>query len=382
MQRALVKLHLYAGLIPALFLIPIALSGAVMILDRQLDTPSFHASDYEVTPASQRAPLDPIMERVQQAYGQPEHLTLRGRDTGALEFRFEDRETLYVNPYDGAFLGYEQDFRRPFSRFIRTVHTDLLMGTGGQWVVGLSTAGMAVALIAAMVLMGQRLQRAGARILRVRGIKNPLSRYSRLHGTLGLFFTPVLVIMALTGCFLAFEPVEELTAASLGHPRVQDQTPLTATAGDQRASLDAIVTAAGLTDSDANFMRARLNFPENPREALRIQLSAPDGRQTVFVDPYSAEIIQNGHAEAANQRRSLVSTMRSLHYGTFFGIATELLWLLGCLATTALSLTALWTWSEKKRRKMRGSRRPSRAAHAPTKRPIALRTQSSQGEHG
>lgn len=113
LKASLVRLHRYAGLGAALFLVAAGISGAIIAAEGTLLPPSFVAEHHRVEPRSRREPLEPVLAELQERYGEaPGRLTVRGDPAFPDEYRISGREAVYVDPYAGEIIARTAPARR------------------------------------------------------------------------------------------------------------------------------------------------------------------------------------------------------------------------------------------------------------------------------
>jgi uncharacterized iron-regulated membrane protein len=146
-----------------------------------------------------------------------------------------------------------------------------------------------------------------------------------LHRWVGLAASVIVFVVAVTGCFLAFE--EELDRAL--HPEF-----FQVARSEERLSVDALVEAA------------RQKFPRLPVMGLRLpqQVGEPiaigfGNRARVFLDPHDGR-------ELGVQREShpFIKALNQLHIRLMLGPTGATIVGVATLVTLALALSGLWLW--------------------------------------
>ena len=149
MKKLILNLHLCVGLIAALFLISLSLSGAIIAFEGELNR-TFHPELTNVKPIGQPLNWDVFRARVEeQSPGwklirsyfpdQPNRSAyVRLRSVATRRIRF-----IYVNHYTGAILGSTEDGSNWIIK-IHDLHVNLLTGKVGNRIVTWSTFGLLI----------------------------------------------------------------------------------------------------------------------------------------------------------------------------------------------------------------------------------------------
>ncbi|MCQ0032900.1 PepSY domain-containing protein [Burkholderia glumae] len=136
--RTLWRWHFYAGLFVMPFLIVLAITGTLYCFQPQIE-PLLYAHRLVVTPrATPALDADTLLARARASLpdgAQPVSAEIRRAPERSAEFVFRlpggRRESVYVDPYDGAVLGTLGVDDR-FMQIVRMVHRKLLLGKPGE----------------------------------------------------------------------------------------------------------------------------------------------------------------------------------------------------------------------------------------------------------
>jgi len=168
---------------------------------------------------------------------------------------------------------------------------------------------------------------------------------ARVHLWGGLLLGPVVLVLGLSGAALVFR--EELDALGTA--------PATVARGAPRA-LDAIAAAALLTEPNGE-VRA-LAIPSRSGQPYRVQIAHGARQVDVLVDPVTLRVVDSRAPE-----RSLMAAVRSLHAGFHAGRpGVAAVGVIGA-ALVAESVTGIWLYGPRLRRRRHGGRRRSRGLH-------------------
>ena len=157
-------------------------------------------------------------------------------------------------------------------------------------------------------------------LVRVRDRRNRPAWVFRLHSVLGIATGVLLSVIFLTGVLLLYRP--EIDAALNPWLQVDE--------GGQTASVDDLLDAAAHHVDLAATKRLDIVWPASPNHAMRIGANGPEGAEVVYVNPYSAEIIDRS-------LRWKTDLIRRLHVQ--FNLGTFGHWTAGAVALIAVWLS-------------------------------------------
>lgn len=220
------RLHALPGVVLALGLTFIALTGAVLSVQPALDRMAVPAIPQGMSVAA-------LAEAVAARHRSID--AIRVRADGTITVSFDDGETRgieRVEPATGAGLGPYQVSGT--TRFITNLHRAFLMGDAGRLAAGFGAFAMLALSISGLILLARRLGGARALLRPIRG--TPAQRW---HGELGRLAAAGLVLSSLTGLWMS--------AGTFGLiPEVQTPAPEITASGGAPApvgSLSALKTA-------------------------------------------------------------------------------------------------------------------------------------------
>lgn len=95
-------------------------------------------------------------------------------------------------------------------------------------------------------------------------------------------------------------------------------------------------------------------FPSKPEDALRIRMKLPQeneeyGNSNVYLDHYSGEVLRVDNALKMPLGNRLLNSFVPLHYGTFGGLPTRILYVFVGLAPLILFISGFVMWRYRKR---------------------------------
>jgi uncharacterized iron-regulated membrane protein len=410
--RTLWRWHFYAAIFVMPLLVVLAITGTIYCFQPQIE-PLLYPGRLVVEPAATpRLSEDALLARATAAMP-PGSRALRasiGTDPRrSAEFVFAspggDKQSVYVNPYDGAVLGTLSVDHR-FMQVDRMIHRKLLLGKPGELIMELAACWTLVMIGTGVALWWPRAPSTVRQSLLPRFGQRGRPFLKSLHGALGIWLAAGALAFILTGLPWSgswgrqFKAIA--TQASFGSPRrsgpqvhstppaslaqpqapgkgddsmpgmVMDDLPLPQApwaVGDttvprshaeaQPASLPiervmAIAKSRGIAgDYDvvlpatATGVYTVSRFPADPQR-----------ERTLHIDRYSGAVLEDIGYQEYGPVSKAVAYGTSLHMGRYFGLANQIVCATISLGLVAMVVTGCAMWWQ---------RRPARTLGAPAR---------------
>ena len=358
MKKLLLNLHLWAGLIAALFLVILGVSGALVAFEGEIDRALNPGLSY-VQPQAQTLTLEAIGKKLLAAYpgAKIEEFGLPQRADFSLFVALKDASgknlALFVNPYTGEVLG-SADHANHFANKVHQFHTHLLIGEIADEVTGWSAVFLLVLSITGIILWWPR------KLFRLRWSLSPenggsLRRFNfELHNLVGILSSVVLLIFAWTAICIHWEgEVGKLAQQMSPAPRVRPQSPQIPLPGSTPLSPDRLIEIAHNTLPEARIMAIEL--PENAKQAATVALKFPEdrtpaGRSRMRIDAYNGKVLQ---VQSSRDMSAAVKYARmwnrELHTGDILNLPTRILAAFFSLMLPVLAITGPLIWWSRRR---------------------------------
>ena len=376
------KLHLILALSVGIIFVVLGLSGSLLVFRaelRQAAAPSLEAFDLD-------AEILDVDQMAAKLSGQYNAFELRSvvlprthQDPYVFSFRYEtggnhQLEKLFVDPTTGETKSVDQH-QSVLEAWIYQLHANLFLSARGNQLVGIFGLLSLILIVLGLMLWARSLRGSGLRGVGLRGLKRSLwiprqakgnALLSGVHKLSGLYLSPLLVLLVITGTTLVFrenfiDPLESSRAT----PRQ------TTTLGDNHVNdpSKTCVRMAGVEEyiyeAESTFPEAIATFVQLPRRAGRpveitlrhsSEISSPLGLTKVMLDPRCGQVLKTLDGRNLNLSQTLTETIVALHNGSFFGPAGRLLYLILGLTPLFFLVTGTFFWLGKKRRKTETSR--------------------------
>ena len=336
------KIHRVLGLFVAAFWLVQALTGVLLTFRQELDQATLPGRGAPVVTAG----LGERIESIQHAGGRVTSVWVADFGADQFDLRYVESGTERRMRVDGAGRVLRDGLQNaPFANggFFRTltlIHTSLLAGDTGEWLIALSGV-----LLISNVVLGLKLAwpRAGMwrRALTLRSSSNKAARLYGFHRTVGLWVAVPLLIVVAAGVALRFDDgIESALGVALAPPT---SVPAGSSTPPARALDIALarfpgstVTALSMPTSDHAWYRVRVHAPG--------EVSRMYGTTTVFVSAANGEILREYPARQASFARSFYDTLYPLHTGELGGLAGRSLLLVLGVALLVMGVYGIRLW--------------------------------------
>lgn len=374
--RTLRKVHLGIGLVLGLHFCLIATTGALYTFEPEL---SALARQHFVVTAGNVGP-DRATEAIQAKYPEWKNDGLR---FPTADFPFYsayligDKEPentffwtdVYVDPGSGRVLGEIDNGDWNLAGLLQVavqLHIRLCAGEAGRQFVDFSILFFVLTLIVGAVLWWPGMRRFG------HGFKLRLHRNAFVadydwHRITGILATPLLLVMACTGLLWAFPEVVK--------PLVYWVCLESPPSPDAAAPLESAVPANAVPVLPLSELQARAQKEFADSELTSIWIDPrpngvaqaylrngtwppPEGTtQMIVFDKYSGEVLRIEDSRTLSSAESLIEVWaHPLHYGSFGGLTTKILYALAALAVNGLYVSGVGMWWIKRRKKRAAAR--------------------------
>ncbi|MDQ3139297.1 MAG: PepSY domain-containing protein [Pseudomonadota bacterium] len=350
------SVHKWIGILLAVLVIPVSLSGSALVwhdwLDETANPARYAVSDSATRLApsayvtAARAAMQPGERIAQMRY--PEHkgaivITLQSAQPG-------ERTNLWIDPADGRLLDRASS-NDGLVRVLHRLHGSLMVPGVGRQIVGWIGVAMLVSALTGLWLWWP-LKGRWTQGLRWR--RQPTVN-ANLHHQAGFWIAIPLAMLAFTGVWISFPP---LFAAVAGlpppPPRSAPAQPLTAPG----MAPDAALAAASV---HATGPLVSIAWPTDKKAEWKLGFAREGGNAEVVVDDATRAAIPPGPVKP----ETLARTMRRLHDGTGMGAIWQVVIFVGGILPALLAVTGLIMWLRTRGRRGDAVRRRKQRSRIP-----------------
>jgi uncharacterized iron-regulated membrane protein len=358
LRRLWLNIHLWIGLGLAVLLVPIGLSGSLLVWHDHLDAavspsryaatsgPALPASTLTAIAAEKAGPnFRPWVVRFPESAGWPVVVSVR---EARIERGVRPRVlSVYLDPPTGRVLDVV-NFRTSLIGFLHRFHENLTIPEySGRAIVGWAGVGMLILSLSGIYLWWPR---GGGFVKGLRWRRGPTLSLN-LHHLLGFWIAIPLAVVSATGIYLGFPQQARGLLASVAPMTPQQRggfgVPLLQ---NVNLTVDAALGAALAGEQGAQ--PAAIFVPTQQNNAWRVQLRVPDtpGVTTIMVDDRSAAVSKV--AQLPGDRIAL--WIRWIHEGSHSGPVWQIIVFISGLLPTLFAVTGLLIWLRKRRNRRAG----------------------------
>ena len=384
LHRTIFRLHFYAGLIVAPFVLILSITGAIYLFVTEIEDIA-HPSWRFVQTQGAHLPADRIVDGALTAFpgAQPTRADLptTPNRTAVVFLTPENGEPfrVYVDPETGHALGsfiYGQTLTGVSDR----LHGSLLLGDTGDLIVELASCWAIVLILTGLYLWWPRSGNRFWGVFLPRFTKGRLF-WRDMHAVTGVWVSGLLLFLIVTGLPWAtnwggnFERV--IASAGLGYPAsYRTHINHAATASTPQSTL--VQTAPGIpwtlqqapAPHSAHFAHAghvmpisvgeaarifareglttayRLNYPRDEHDVFTAYTypDQPEGQRTIHIDQYSGAVLNDVNFADYGPAAQAIEWGVAIHMGNYFGVPNQILMLIAALGGAVLSLTGPIMW--------------------------------------
>jgi uncharacterized iron-regulated membrane protein len=336
------KIHRVLGLCVAVFWLVQAVTGVLLTFRQELDNVTLRRHGAPVVTAG----LGQRIEAIQHAGGAVSSLWVADFGADQFDLRYVESGTERLMRVDGAGRVLRDGLENAwvvnggFFRTLTLIHTSLLAGDTGEWLIALSGV-----LLVSNVALGLKLAwpRAGMwrRALTLQSSSNEAARIYGFHRTVGLWVAVPLLIVFVAGVALRFDDnIESALGVALAPPASAPAGVGTTPAQALDIALarfpGSTLTALSMPTSDGAWYRVRVHAPG---EVARMY-----GTTTVFVSAANGQVLREYPAREASFARAFYDTLYPLHTGELGGLTGRLFLLILGISLLVMGVYGIRLW--------------------------------------
>jgi uncharacterized iron-regulated membrane protein len=348
LRRAVFQIHLWAGILVSLYVVIIALTGAVLVFEDELTSTTLPASLSPLN-SSRLASIPAVMQQFQQSYP--------GARVNEIDTPWPTVPAYRLQAFSatGSEFNLAADpvtaslYRQPYSwvNWVHDLHVYLLLGSAhGEQVNGIGAAILLLLSVTGILLWWQGL-RNWSRALLI----NLRCNWRRInfdaHHAIGIWTLAIVLWWSISGVYFGWykQFVSVVNAISPLQGMLSPPLPQHLSAGAQRAPLVAIVAAAQQASPHGRlFSLSDPSLQGTLVYALMDLRNAGDfsHRDIVTIDTTNAQVLTVWHYGQNHSAGDwFIWFMHPLHFGTLWGMGFKVIWFLLGLSLAILSATGV-----------------------------------------
>jgi uncharacterized iron-regulated membrane protein len=345
--------HRWLGLTAGILLCIAGVTGSILVFWHEIDQMMLGWRFGQVIPVGESLSVDAIAETVKAAYT-GKALTLSSisfpnRDNQPYMASFLDAAGYYlevfVNPYAGKIMGYRQ-WETSWVGRVYDLHYKLLAGDIGSSIMGLVALFTLILSLTGIVLWsGWRKLQAGFKIKWDGHIKRV---NFDLHKVAGIVTAIFLTLIGFTG-FVWNVPQARIEAgiyAITFTPKSVDPVSKPIPGKLSLPIADLIQRANAVVPNAKTTYISFANKPEAPFIVAKKQTQEAGkyGNTRIYLDQFTGAVIRLQNGVKLSRAEAILNQFAPLHFGTFGGLPTRILYVFVGLAPLMLFITGFLMW--------------------------------------
>ena len=354
--------HRWLGLTIGILLCIAGVTGSILVFWHELDhwilTQRFGA----ILPADTTAAIPAIVDQLKATYT-PKNLTLsslsfpeqRGYPYVAwLQDTAEHYLQAFINPYTGQIIG-DRPWETSWAGRILELHYKLLAGDIGTLIMGI------VALLTLMLSLSGIILWPGWRKLAA-GFKIKWDGHIKrvnfdLHKVFGIVTAVFLALIGFTGFAWNIPQAKVTEAIHLATFTPKPADPVSVPiAGQQPLAIADLIQRADAAIPNAQ--TTYISFANKPEAVFDVgkrqaQETGQHGNTHIFIDQFSGKVVQLKDGVKPTRAEAILNQFSAVHFGTFGGVPTKILYVFVGLAPLILFVTGFVMWWYRKRKDIR-----------------------------
>jgi uncharacterized iron-regulated membrane protein len=353
-------LHRYIGFTIGLPIVLIGLTGSLLVFKPEIEQLLITQKFGYIEPQAQMISIDTVLATAKsELVSRPElkiySIRLPPKPSSPYQvdlFDNNDQFTrLFIHSYTGKVMGWMSD--STIERIILKLHYGLLSGLAGEIVVGIIGLFLFILSITGLILW------TGWRNL-ISGFKIKWNGHLRrvnfdIHKVTGIFTTLLLSMTAFTGFCWNF--------SDLSYPIIYAATftrPLPELTSTPIPNQEPLPISKLLENSNTVFPGAKtfsMTIPEKATDVVSIRKRQRHetlfyGQSDLLIDSYSGKILRVVDSKKMPLGDSIIASFEPLHYGTFWGFSSRILYIFVGLSPLILLITSLIMFRYPKNKKI------------------------------
>lgn len=359
--------HRYIGLVVGILAAAIGLTGSLLIVrgwTSALFTPSV-----PVPPSGEHLPLANLIDIAKKL--QPQ-LTLESLE---LPKKLTEPATAWwlapgdkwssapINPYTGSLLNAPSTDGDSYTKFLYDIHITLMGGDWGGYVAGLVGLLTTILCVTGIILWpGWRKLASGFKIKWNANIKRLNFDLHKVAGIIAAIFLAMAMATGFAWNYgtwinpliyaLIFSP--QPTEVELASTPLPNQSPVAISTEVLRNVSDAL--PQGEITS--------ISLPTEPEGVIRVKKSINEQEFAAILDQYSGKVIKVDNPLQKSLGDRVLASFIPVHFGTFAGEASRVLYVFVGLSPTILLITGFIMWWNRNRQAPRNRRRDATSSNS------------------
>jgi uncharacterized iron-regulated membrane protein len=365
--------HRYIGLAVGIVLAIVGLTGSLLVFHSEISDFTMHHQFGTMISQAQPLPLEVVLEKTKAALSGQANVRVDSISPKTYHRLYQDEVNpvkmwvvkspakeggeeqwaeAVANPYSGELLKQPEWEHHDFFHYVYELHYKLLAGNWGMYFVGVVGLLSAILCLTGIALWpGWRKFFNG---FKIKWDAKPKRLNFDVHKVAGIIAAVFLFMATFTGFLWNFwDWSEPATYTVLFSKKPADavsqvipgRSPITFSQAIEKAN---VALPGGKIES--------VTVPAEPKAAIEVRKNLPQdvnfwGEHSVYLDQYSGDVVRVATTGTRSFAEKFMNAESTVHYGTFWGIPSRLLYVFVGLSPTILLVTGFVMWNLRKKSK-------------------------------
>ncbi|RAJ33012.1 PepSY-associated TM helix domain-containing protein [Pedobacter cryoconitis] len=354
LKKAAGLIHLWLGLFTGIVVVIIGITGCLYVFEQEIR--DYLEKDYAFVPVVQQpqASLAHLLKEFEKIAPGQKITGIEINNTApnaTISLTTGKHQVYYLNPYNGSLV---KKTKLDFLVTVQDIHTSLLLGDTGKFIIRWSVVIFVLMLISGLILWFPGQIRLIKQAVTIKwGASFKRVNYD-LHNVLGFYASGILLVSALSGLYFGFKEVKTAVsflsgsklAEGIKASPVQPVISETIPERYERIYRHAIVQYPGAKLTNLSIrkdgkLRLRLNYPSDWARK----------RNTFFYDIKNGRLISSKLYQDFNRADWIEAGNYDLHTGRIFGLFGKVAATIVSLIAASLPITGFIIWLKRGKKK-------------------------------
>ncbi|MEN9997471.1 MAG: hypothetical protein RI922_461 [Bacteroidota bacterium] len=352
MKKILHTLHLYLGLLSGIVIFTVAITGCIVAFEEELRAYSY-SELFEVTKGNNRLSLDELKLKAIESHPNEGIKSIRilKDETASVEIQFQDRLSVFVDPYSGKILGSLNRGKDFYGKVLR-LHRNLMLDDAGEWITGISALVFFFMIISGIILWWPTNKRIRKEKLVIKRKTHWIKMNYDLHSVLGFYASWMILFTVLTALIWSFEWAEQGMFA-LTNSTKEKRMEITSNGKKDSTELSLSTVYLSSIELYPESSELIMFLPEDEKGSIRTMHRYNSGffkrQDNVFYDQYTGEIIKDKPFDSFSTGMKLRISNENIHTGRAFGLVGRWIVFFASLICASLPITGFLIWNNKRK---------------------------------
>ncbi len=351
------RAHLVMAIVVGAFIICLSLTGALLIYAKDIQYLT-QPQLWRVEPQSKPLGVEQIVTSVESTTAEKVSLFMPEQQPDlAWQLKLSSGDYVSVNPYSGKIL-HRYEYYSTLYGYTMALHRWLLFEDADNkkplrdW-VSICALVLIIELVLGFYLWVKPKNRLKRLVIKPKA-KLRILLY-QLHTVLGVYLLLPILLIAFSGMAFNWKPQTKAVVEWLSFDEVEARPKPPTIAVNFHGlpyDLNSATTRAKTTFPDSQLFR--IYMPDKASDSIAFRVQNPGESHAyswVWVNPYNSEVVAQYDASKAGVATQVWNFKYKFHIGDFAGPIVQFVWLILALAPTFFTVSGLYFWLQRHRRK-------------------------------